>query len=267
MRLSRCPFLIEYRKFSTLQRNWFSKHTEVSRCASLSRSSLVSDPSQNTSPAVTDLSHRLSHALCWFPIQARMLHQLSHTYHIVSDSSPAFLTFSLCTPLPCSFASITLRLKPFARSLTLLRTDGILSFSTSATFSPHSALPHLQNCLEDSPLQTIILQLISMGSVDCFVVDCRTGDEKVSGSFPGRSGWRIFVFHGRLSVLTLISVSVSSPCYRSYSSTHMQHNVWLRVKRHCKLVHGCIVYTEHICAETPAVSHTIGPAMYQLDSV
>ena len=205
-----------------------------------------------------------------------MLHQLSHTYHIVSDSSPASLTFSLCTPLPCScvllqtherFASIMLRLKPFARSLTLLRSDGILSFSTFATFSPHSALPHLQNCLEDSPVQTIILQLISMGSVDCFVVDCRTGDEKVSGSFPGRSGCGIFVLHCRLSVLTLISVSVSSPCYCSYSSTHMQHNVWLRVKRHCKLVHGCIVYAEHICAETPAVSHTIGPAMYQPDSV
>ena len=180
--------------------------------SSLSRSLLVSDPSQNTSPAVTYLPHRLSHALYWFPIQARILHHLSHTYHIVSDSSPASLTFSLCTPLPCScvllqtherFASIMLRLKPFARSLTLLRSDGILSFLTSATFSPHlvhiqstssphSSLPHLQSCLEDSPLQTIILQLISMGSVDCFVVDCRTGYEKVSGSFPGRSGGRIF---------------------------------------------------------------------------
>ena len=43
----------------------------------------------------------------------------------------------------------------------------------------------------------------------------RTRDRKVPGSSPRRSGGRIFLLQGQLSVLTLISVSVPSPCYRS----------------------------------------------------
>ena len=41
-------------------------------------------------------------------------------------------------------------------------------------------------------------------------------DRKVMGSSPGgRSGGRIFFLQGQHSVLTLISVSLPPPCYRS----------------------------------------------------
>ena len=43
----------------------------------------------------------------------------------------------------------------------------------------------------------------------------RTRDWKVAGSNPCRSGRGIFLFQCELSVLTLISVSVPPPCYRS----------------------------------------------------
>ena len=43
----------------------------------------------------------------------------------------------------------------------------------------------------------------------------RTRGRKVAGSNPCWSGGRIFLLQGQLSVLTLISVSVPPPCYRS----------------------------------------------------
>ena len=43
----------------------------------------------------------------------------------------------------------------------------------------------------------------------------RTRDRKVAGSNLCWSGGRIFLLQGQLSVLTLISVSVPPPCYRS----------------------------------------------------
>ena len=43
----------------------------------------------------------------------------------------------------------------------------------------------------------------------------RTRDWKVAGSNPFWNGGRIFLLQGRLSVLTLISVSVPPPCYHS----------------------------------------------------
>ena len=46
-------------------------------------------------------------------------------------------------------------------------------------------------------------------------LECRTRDRKVAGSDPCRSSGRIFFLHGQLSVLTVISVSVPPPCYRS----------------------------------------------------
>ena len=42
----------------------------------------------------------------------------------------------------------------------------------------------------------------------------RTRDRKVTGSSPGRSG-KSFLFQDQLSVLTLISLSVPPPYYRS----------------------------------------------------
>ena len=43
-----------------------------------------------------------------------------------------------------------------------------------------------------------------------------TRDRKpVAGLSPQRTGRRIFLLLGQLSVLTLISVSISPPCYRS----------------------------------------------------
>ena len=55
-----------------------------------------------------------------------------------------------------------------------------------------------------------------MTSGDSLVVERQTRDRKVSGLSPGRSGGRFsFLFHCQLSVLTLISVSVPHPCYRS----------------------------------------------------
>ena len=40
-------------------------------------------------------------------------------------------------------------------------------------------------------------------------------DQKVAGSNPLHERWENFLLQGRLSVLTLISVSVPPPCYRS----------------------------------------------------
>ena len=99
-----------------------------------------------------------------------------------------------------------------------------------------------------------------------------TRDRKVAGSSPGRSGGKIFLFffsllQGQLSVLTLISVSVPLPCYRSRHikdsghsaknargmlqlDTHAPHVCGLCMK--CRDRHGCIVYTEP--AETAEVS-------------
>ena len=43
----------------------------------------------------------------------------------------------------------------------------------------------------------------------------RTRDRKVPGSSPGKERRENFLLQGQLSVLTLISVSVPPPCYRS----------------------------------------------------
>ena len=46
-------------------------------------------------------------------------------------------------------------------------------------------------------------------------LECRTRDRKVAGSNPWLERRENFLLQGQLSVLTLISVSIPPPCYRS----------------------------------------------------
>ena len=57
--------------------------------------------------------------------------------------------------------------------------------------------------------------MVSLGAGIVQWLEHRTCDRKVAGSNPCWSGGRIFLLRGQLSVLTLISVSVPPPCYRS----------------------------------------------------
>ena len=54
-------------------------------------------------------------------------------------------------------------------------------------------------------------------------VERQTRDQKVCEFESRQEQWENFLFQGQLSVLTLISVSVPPPCYRSsiYSTHHM----------------------------------------------
>ena len=89
--------------------------------------------------------------LHWLAVQARidykMSPNLSQNYSL-THLLPISLTFSLCTPLPCSFVllvqthgyfvSSCSKQKPLANALflTVLRSIGVLSLPTSVTFSP-----------------------------------------------------------------------------------------------------------------------------------
>ena len=50
---------------------------------------------------------------------------------------------------------------------------------------------------------------------DSLLVERRTRDRKIASSDPGRGGGRIFILQSYLCALTLFSVSVPPPCYRS----------------------------------------------------
>ena len=63
--------------------------------------------------------------------------------------------------------------------------------------------------------------------------------------------WRDnFLLQGQLSLLTLILVSVPPACYcqKCRGLVTAKHTcipcIWLQIKWYCKLMHGCMVYTE-----------------------
>ena len=87
-------------------------------------------------------------------------------------------------------------------------------------------------------------------------LECRTCDQKISGSSPGRS---IFFLQGQLSVLTLRypfhprvttvthkrSQSFCQKCRWQVTAKHTYTlPMWLWMKWHRNLVHGWMVYTE-----------------------
>ena len=88
----------------------------------------------------------------------------------------------------------------------------------------------------------------------------RTRDRKVPGSSPSRSGGRFFfsrvsflcwflfryVFHPRVTaVARKRSRSFCQKCRWQVTAKHTYTlRMWLWMKWHCNLVHGCMVYTE-----------------------
>ena len=94
--------------------------------------------------------------------------------------------------------------------------------------------------------------------MDSSVVPHWTWDRKVTGSSP--TGVADLLLQGKFSVLTPISVSIpphvttvahkrSHPfCQKCRWQVTAEHtctqHTWLQMKRHCKLVHGCMVHTD-----------------------
>ena len=88
----------------------------------------------------------------------------------------------------------------------------------------------------------------------------RTHDRKVPGSSPGRSGGRSFFsrvnflcwllfqypFHPCVTAVSCKrSRSICQKCRWQVTAKHtLTLPMWLWMKRHCKLVHGWMVYTE-----------------------
>ena len=109
---------------------------------------------------------------------------------------------------------------------------------------------------------------VSWGAEIAQWLERRTRDRKVSGSSPGRSGGKIlfskfnflcrllfrYPFHPRVTAVARErSRSFCQNCRWQVTTKHAcTLRMWLCMKRHCKLVHGCTLNTER--AETAAVS-------------
>ena len=131
---------------------------------------------QNSAAKLVFKSHKrnyvqLLQALHWLPVQARVDYKLSTICHsFFSDSSSAYLSdlFTVYTPSRqlCSSADTRTFCIPHIKSKTFGQCSLLLLWSTAMEFSPfwhpiHSVFPCLQNSNKDSPLQTILQQLIS----------------------------------------------------------------------------------------------------------
>ena len=97
-----------------------------------------------------------------------------------------------------------------------------------------------------------VIDQLMMGCQDSTVVECRTCDRKFTRLSPGRSGRRMFFSRVNFSCWLLIQYRLhpcakAAACERSQSfcQKYRWKVMWLWMKWHCKLVHGCMVYTEN----------------------
>ena len=104
------------------------------------------------------------------------------------------------------------------------------------------------------------MNIFKMGSGDRSVVKASDSWPKGRGFEYRQELWENSHLRGQPSALTLISVSVSPPCYRSSTEkiqailpkvqwqVTAKHTcilrMWFRIKWHCKLAHCWMVYTE-----------------------
>ena len=129
----------------------------------------------------------------------------------------------------------------------------------------YNKLSFLQQQAEGSASQGFVSSLgfdcsWLLGSGEGSFGERQTRDRKVSGSSPGRSDGRIlfsrvsflcwflfrYPFHpGVTAVARKKSWSFCQKCRWQISAKHTCIlRMWLRIKCHCNLVHGCMVYTE-----------------------
>ena len=134
---------------------------------------------------------------------------------------------------------------------------------------------------EYGALDEQIIYFNALVSENNSVVECRICDQKASDFYESQQKqWENFILQGHLSVLTLFqyllhphvtavaherSQSFCQKCRWQITAkyTCTQHTC-LQMKWHCKLVHGCMAYTEHAPRRQ---QFPVAPAMEQVSNL